>query len=127
MITTDDYDAANNKVIAGIKLQCNHAMMKFKLFTDMPQEEEPFAGWWATVKEQADKCDFIGYNAKQSARDAILFQTSSTKLRKRILAEDLDLDDVVRMGLAMEQSNRKAGNMAVLSPPLCPRGAQWRG
>ena len=65
VVDDDEYDEANEKVREAIKRQCNHAMMKFKLFTEMPQEEETFAGWWSTIKEQADKCDFTWYNEKQ--------------------------------------------------------------
>ena len=50
-----------------------------------------------------------GYDAKMATRDAILFQTSNNKLRKRVLAEDCDLAAVIKLGLAMEHSESKAG------------------
>ena len=46
-----------------------------------------------------------------ATRDAILFQTSNNKLRKTVLAEDLDLAAVIKMGLAIEHSESKAGMM----------------
>ena len=46
-----------------------------------------------------------------AARDAILYQTSNNKLRKKILAEDQALDKVVKLGLAYEQSSSKAEAM----------------
>ena len=107
----DTYQQAIDKVRVAITGQTNQAVMKYKLFQGMPQEDQAFSSWWSKVKEQADKCDFTGYNQKEAARDAILFQTSNTKLRKRILAEDQDLEAVVKLGLAYEQSNTKAKAM----------------
>ena len=72
VVDGDEYDAANNKVREAIKRQCNHAMMKYKLFTEMSQGDEPFAAWWALIKKQSD---FTGYDSTKAARDAILFQT----------------------------------------------------
>ena len=39
------------------------------------------------MKEQSDKCDFRGYTSETAARDAIMYQTSNNKLRKKILAK----------------------------------------
>ena len=107
----DTYQQAIDKVRAAITGQTNQAVMKYKLFMGMPQEDQAFSSWWSKVKEQADKCDFTEYNQKEAARDAILFQTSNSKLRKRILAEDQDLEAVVKLGLAYEQSNTKSKAM----------------
>merc|ERR1712239_91445 len=80
----------------------------------LPQEGEPFSTWW--TQEQADKCDFTGYNSKMAARDAILFQTTNHKLRKRVLAEDCDLEAVIKLGLALEHSESKAGLLEKAGP-----------
>ena len=42
----------------------------------------------------------------------MLFQTSDAKLRKKVLAEDLVLEDMVKFGLAYEQTQAKADQMA---------------
>ena len=107
----DTYLQAIEKIRAAITGQTNQAMMKYKLFTGMEQEDQAFSSWWSSVKEQADKCNFTGYNQEKAARDAILFQTSNVKLRKRILAEDQSLGEVVKLGLAYEQSTSKAKTM----------------
>ena len=104
----DTFEQALRKIQEAMTKQTNQAMIKFKLFTGMPQEEEAFSVWWTQIKEQAEKCDFTGYDQKHAARDAILFQTSNNKLRKRILAEDCDLEAVVKLGLALEHSESKA-------------------
>ena len=103
----DTYLQAIEKIRAAITGQTNQAMMKYKLFTGMEQEDQAFSSWWSSVKEQADKCNFTGYNQEKAARDAILFQTSNVKLRKRILAEDQSLEEVVKLGLAYEQSTSR--------------------
>ena len=78
------------------------------MFTGLQQEGESFATWRTQVREQADKCDFIGYNFKMATRDAIIFQTRNIKMKKRVLAEDLDLAAVIKMVLAIENSKSKA-------------------
>ena len=49
----DTYTAAIAKVKTAITGQTNQAVMKYKLFTGMPQGEQAFASWWTNVKEQA--------------------------------------------------------------------------
>ena len=105
----DTFDQAVTKIEEAIKAQTNKAMAKYKLFMGLPQEGEAFSTWWTQIQEQADKCDFTGYDVKMAARDAILFQTSNNKLRKRVLAEDCNLEAVIKLGLAMEHSESKAG------------------
>ena len=54
---------------------------------------------------------WTGYGAKQAARDALLFQTDDIKLQRKIIAEDLDYDSVIKYGLAFEQGNKKVHTM----------------
>ena len=63
------------------------------------------------MKDQADRCIWMGYGAKQAARDALLFQTDDIKLQRKIIAEDLDYDSVIKYGLAFEQGNKKVHTM----------------
>ena len=49
----------------------------------------------------------MGYNGDNATRDAILFQTMNTKLQQKILAEDLDMEKNIKLGLALEQSKKK--------------------
>ena len=90
------YDDAIEAIRTAITGQTNQAMIRYKLFTGMAQDEEPFSSWWAQVKEQADKCKFDQYNVETAARDAILFQTSDLRLRKKVLAEDYGLEETVK-------------------------------
>ena len=81
------YDDAIEAIRTAITGQTNQAMIRYKLFTGMPQDDEPFSSWWVKVKEQANNCSFENYDLKAASRDVILFQTSDLRLRKKVLAE----------------------------------------
>ena len=84
----------------------------YRLFRQLPQGEQSFNVWWKTVKEQSDKCTWTGYDGDQAAKDAIIFQTSNQKLRKKCLAEDLNFEETIKTGLALENSDKKADKMS---------------
>ena len=111
VIATDTFAQACNKIEAALTGQTNQASMRHKLFTKFPQGDKSFATWWAEVKGQADKCDFANYNSDKACRDAIIYQTSSKRLRKKVLAEDLNLEQTIKMGMADKQSDMNAGEM----------------
>ena len=104
VVDTDTYAGAVAKIKTALEGQTNQASIRHTLFTKMPQGDKPFAMWWSEVKEQSEKCTFNGYDSKMACRDAIVYQTSSKKLRKRVLNEDLDLEATVKLGLMEEQS-----------------------
>ena len=99
----DSFEVALRKVEKGITGQTNQAVSRHKLFTKMDQDEKWFPVWYPTIREQALRCNFEDYNADMATRDAILFQTSDTKLQRDILSKDLDMDATVKAGLALEQ------------------------
>ena len=103
----DSYDQAINKVKEGISKQTNQSMARFKLMREMSQGGRPFAEWWPLVKEQAERCTWTGYDAKAAAGDAILQQCDNVKLQKKIIAEDLKFEDIVKYGVALEQGEKK--------------------
>ena len=53
-----EYDVAIQTIHTAITSQTNQAMILFKLFTAMQQDQPPFFSWWAKIKEQANKCFF---------------------------------------------------------------------
>ena len=59
---TDNLEKSLGKVTAGIKKQTNQAAAKFKLIQKMPQSDSCFAEWYPLVKEQAERCNWVGYN-----------------------------------------------------------------
>ena len=103
----DTFERSLEKVLEGIKKQTNQASARFKLFQQMPQNGSNFVSWYSSVKEQADRCTWTGYDAKMAARDAILFQTDNKRLQRKIMAEDLKYDEAVKFGLALEQGDLK--------------------
>ena len=110
-VPADTYDQALVKIRQGIVKQTNQAMSRFKLFQQMPQEDRKFDPWAKDVLKQAERCDWERYNSKAAATDAILFQTADSKLRKKILAENMDFDHTLAWGQTHESSGRKADQM----------------
>ena len=104
----DSYVGAMNKVELGIKGLTNQATARFKLFQEMPQDGRGFREWSQLVVEQANRCDWTGYDKSKAARDAILFQMEDKKLRRKIIAEDPALPDVIKLGIANEQAAKVA-------------------
>ena len=108
---TDTFHKALNKVQAAIKGLTNSATARYKLFQEMPQDGQTFSSWAQLVVEQADRCDWVNYGAKSAARDAILFQIDDVKLKKKILAENTALEQVIKLGIASEQANKNASRI----------------
>ena len=79
----DTYHKALQKVEAGIKRLTNQATARYKLFQEMPQDGQPFDSWAQLVVEQAKRCDWVGYDDKKAARDAILYQMDDRKMKKK--------------------------------------------
>ena len=111
VLEADAYTAAIAKVRAGIAAQTNQSMARYKLMREMPQSGRVFSEWWPKIKEQADRCVWTGYDAKMAASDSILQQCDDKKLQKRIIAENLSFENIVKMGVAMEQGTKKVDRM----------------
>lgn len=79
---TDSWDETLMKISKGIKQQTNQAAARYKLMRKMPQGELCFAEWYPRVKEQAERCTWLGYDADTAARDAILYT------RQEVTTED---------------------------------------
>ena len=92
----DTYTTAMKKVEEGIKKLTNQATARFKLFQEMPQDGQSFDSWVQLVVEQAKRCDWVGYDEIKAARDAILYQMDDRKLKKKIIAEDTTLGEVIK-------------------------------
>jgi hypothetical protein len=107
-IPADTYEQAMIKIRRGILAHTNQAMSRLKLFQQLPQEDRGFDPWSKEIWKQAERCDWTGYDNKAAARDAILFQTSDNKLRKKIIAENLDFDQALAWGKTHEASGKKA-------------------
>ena len=67
----------------------------------MRETAQNCAQWWP---KQAARGNWDRYNTKVAARDAILEQCDSGKLQKKITADNLKFKDILKHGLAYEQS-----------------------
>ena len=76
---------ADDSMPRGITGQTNLVMVRYKLFKDMAQGNQPFLTWWSKVCYQAKHCDFTGYTKVMAARDVILFNPSDSRLRQKVL------------------------------------------
>ena len=68
VVATDSWKGALEKVSLGIKQQTNQAAARFKLMQKMPQNDSCFAEWYPLVKEQAERCIWLGYDGSMAAR-----------------------------------------------------------
>ena len=57
--------------------------------------------------KQAKRCNCNRYDVKAIAGDTILQQCDSVKLHKKVIVEDLKLEDIIKHGLAYKQSEKK--------------------
>ena len=48
----------------------------------------------------------------RAVKDTLLFQTTDVRLRKKVLAKDMTLEDMVKMGLAQRQTQIKLDKVA---------------
>ena len=97
-IEADTFDQAIHKIRRGIisqNSQINQTLLRLKLFQQMGQGSRSFESWAREIYEQAQKCDWSGYNAETAARDAILYQTADCKLREKILEDNLSYKDTL--------------------------------
>ena len=107
-VVADTFEQAISKIREGIVGKTNQAMARLKLFQQMGQGTQKFGPWYKEVFKQAKRCDWSTYNAEEAARDAIMYQTSDQKLRKRILAQNMTYQETIDWGQSHEESDRKA-------------------
>ena len=59
------FEVTITTICAGITGQINQAMMRYKLFKDIPQGNQPFSTWWSRGNDQAERCDFDNYKKRR--------------------------------------------------------------
>ena len=111
VLEDDTFKQALDKVEVGIKGLTNQATARYKLFQEMPQDGQVFNVWAQLVVEQAERCDWQTYGKENAARDAILYQMEDVKVKKKILAENTPLEQVIKLGIASEQANKNAARL----------------
>ena len=91
------YDNRITAICSGIMATTNQAKIQYKLFRDMPQGNQPFSIRWSKVRDQAERCNFNNDTKVMADRDAILFNTTDTRLRKKVLAENTEFNDLIKL------------------------------
>lgn len=108
VVDEDTFDESIQKIKTGLMTKINTIQLMYKLFCDMPQNEQLFYDWIMQVISQARVCRFDAYTAERAARDAIVLQTTDQKLRKIALSEGCDLLQLVELGCALEIEARES-------------------
>ena len=105
---TDTYNQTLKKIQDGLRNRTNSIVQRNLLFANFPQGTKSFERWSKEISNAAKLIDFRNYDWKQASVDAMLLQTTSTKLRERALQENITYDDLVKLGIAREQSQKGA-------------------
>ena len=105
---TETFEEAIAKIRAKLTERTNKVVQRNMLLSNFPQGSKSFEKWSQEVSEAAKLIDYDNYNWKQAAVDAIILQTSSKKLRERALQENVDFDNLLKIGIAKEQSEKGA-------------------
>ena len=63
VIEMDNWNKALDKISRGIEGQINQVVARFKSRQRIPQSEEGFTEWYPYVRNQAEQCNWPGYDA----------------------------------------------------------------
>ena len=104
----ETFEEAITKIRAQLTERTNKVVQRNMLLSNFPQGSKSFEKWSQEVSDAAKLIDYDNYDWKQAAVDAILLQTSSKKLRERALQENVDFNNLLKIGIAKEQSEKGA-------------------
>ena len=105
---TDTFAQIVEKVKTGLSERTNEVVQRNLLFANFPQGKKSFEKWSQEISNAAKLISYQNYDWKKATVDAILLQTSNSRLRERALQENCSYDDLMKMGVAKEQSARGA-------------------
>ena len=72
------------------------------------QGTKSFERWSKEISNAAKLINYENYDWKQAAVDAILLQTSNPKMRERALQNNVSYEDLLKLGITKEQSEKGA-------------------
>ena len=104
----DSFDEAIKKIRDKLTERTNKVVQRNMLLSNFPQGNKSFEKWSQQVSEAAQLVDYANYDWKQAAVDAIILQTSSSKLREKALQENVNYENLLKIGIAKEQSEKGA-------------------
>ena len=111
VLDEDTYQQAINKIKDALKKRGNRSAAVFKLFARMNQGGKTFESWYTEVYEAAKRIDWTGYGAETATVDALIMQTSSHKLQQKAIQENPKYNEMVDLGISMEQAKKKAESL----------------
>ena len=111
VLDEDTYQQAIVKITEALKKRGNRSAAVFKLFTRMNQGGKTFESWYKGVYEAAKRIDWTDYGAETATVDAIIMQTSSQKLQQKAIQENPKYNEMVDLGISMEQAKKKAESL----------------
>ena len=102
------YDQAVEKIRNTLKGKGNQTVAVHKLFSSMAQANQTFDAWHKKVYKFAKMVNWTNYNHEKATLDAIVMQTSSGKLRQKVIQDNPSYKELVKMGISQEQAKKKA-------------------
>ena len=104
------FDVAVTASRAALRGRLNETSLVYTL-NKMEQGSQAFAAWYPKVMEAAKRIDWDNYNLETACKNVLIFNCESDKLRMKAIAENLDYNDFIRAGIAIENSATKAKTM----------------
>ena len=95
VLADDTFDATVTKITNGLTARTNKVVQRNMLLTAFPQGSKSFEKWTLEISQAAKLISYTNYDWQQAAVDAILLQTSNTKLRERALQAELTYDNLI--------------------------------
>ena len=123
VVTEDTFAAAVRKIEDKLKGRTNKTVQRNMLLCNNPQGSTSFEKWSQRLAEAAKLIDYDGYNWKAAVVDAVLLQTSNKKLRERALQEEITYEELIKLGIAKEQSQKGAKQLEQAAGFSCQSGA----
>ena len=104
----DTYQQAMDKVKVALKKRGNRTSAVFKLFNTHTQGSQSFDSRHKEIRKAAQLIDWTDYDADKAMVDAIVMQTSSTRLQQRSIQENPSYDEIMNLSISQEHAKKKA-------------------
>ena len=111
VVDGDTFEEAVTKITEKLKTRTNKTVQRNMLLCNNPQGGKSFEKWSQQLAEAAQLISYDGYNWKSAVVDALLLQTSNKKLRERALQEEISYEELIKLGIAKEQSQKRAAQL----------------
>ena len=85
------------------------------LLANYPQRIKSFECWSKEISNAAKLINYENYDWKQAAVNAMLLQTSIPKLQERALQDNVSYEDLLKLGITKEQSEKGAALLEKLA------------